>query len=109
MSFIWATRGRHWGFRFLRNGGYADPLPRYEAAFAGSPAGPHLYWRSETAVAVRFPDPEGRTDAAGRLIPHEFVITGTLEEEITSLEDVLERVWPQVAAEYNAIWDKPAR
>ena len=26
MSLIWATRGRTWGFRFLLNGGFADPL-----------------------------------------------------------------------------------
>ncbi len=33
-GFIWATRGRTWGFRFLRKGGYEDPLGVYEDAFS---------------------------------------------------------------------------
>ena len=32
--FIWATRGRTWGFRFLRRGGLEDPLGVYEATFS---------------------------------------------------------------------------
>ena len=35
MTLIWATRGRTWGFRFLRDGGLEDPLDTYEEAFAG--------------------------------------------------------------------------
>ena len=35
MSLIWATRGRTWGFRFLRNGGFEDPLAVYDDAFSG--------------------------------------------------------------------------
>ena len=34
---IWATRGRTWGFRFLLDGGQADPLTTYERAFARLP------------------------------------------------------------------------
>ena len=34
-EFIWATRGRTWGFRFLRTAGRVDPLKLYEAAFRG--------------------------------------------------------------------------
>ena len=34
MSLIWATRGRTWGFRFLRDGGFPDPLPVYDLAFS---------------------------------------------------------------------------
>ena len=25
MTLIWATRGRTWGFRFLRDGGFEEP------------------------------------------------------------------------------------
>ena len=75
-SIIWATRGRNWGFRFLLKGGLADPLPAYERAFDQLKDVPSFWRRDRTRAALRFPDPEGRTDAAGRVIPHEFVIVG---------------------------------
>jgi hypothetical protein len=105
MSLIWATRGRTWGFRFLRDGGLADPLPAYDAAFAGVDAGPSAFHRVETTVAVRFPDPSGRKDASGRLIPHELVLFPPLSDQIDSVGDALERIWPLVAEEYEMVWD----
>ena len=105
MSLIWATRGRNWGFRFLRRGGFDDPLPSYDAAFAGIDAGPSAFHRVGTAVAVRFPDPSGRRDSAGRPIPHEFVIFPPLSNQIDNVEDALERIWPLVAQEYETAWD----
>ena len=64
MRFIWATRGKDWGFKFLRDGGFSDPLPIYEAAFEGT---------DPSLSTLRFDDPEGRTDRAGRVIEHDFV------------------------------------
>lgn len=105
MSLIWATRGRTWGFRFLRDGGFADPMPAYDAAFVGIDAGPSACQRVGTTVAVRFPDPSGRKDAAGRLIPHEFVVYPPLANQVDSVPDALEKVWPLVAEEYDTVWD----
>lgn len=105
MSLIWATRGRTWGFRFLRDGGFADPLPAYDAAFAGIDAGPSAFHRVGTTVAVRFPDPSGRKDSAGRLIPHELVIFPPLSDQVDTVGDALEIVWPLVAEEYEMVWD----
>lgn len=105
MSFIWATRGRAWGFRFLRDGGFADPLPAYDKAFAGVQPGATAYQRSGTTVAVRFPDPSGRKDAAGRPIPHELVVFPPLAEQISTVEDALEILWPAIADEYEKVWD----
>ena len=85
MTLIWATRGRTWGFRFLRDGGFADPLPKYDAAFAGIGVGPTAYQRVGTTVAVRFPDPHGRKDSAGRLIPHELVVFAPLSNQIETV------------------------
>jgi hypothetical protein len=104
MSLIWATRGRTWGFRFLRDNGFADPLPAYDAAFAGIDAAPSACQRAGTTVAVRFPDPSGRKDAAGRLIPHEFVVYPPLANQVHSVADALEKVWPLVAEEYDTVW-----
>lgn len=105
MTLIWATRGRTWGFRFLRDGGFADPLPEYDEAFAGIGAGPSAYQRIGTTVAVRFPDPIGRKDSAGRVIPHELVVFPPLSDQVDTVDDALEKVWPLVAEEYETAWD----
>ncbi|KPN19395.1 hypothetical protein [Arthrobacter sp. Edens01] len=104
MSLIWATRGRAWGFKFLRDGGFEDPLPVYQEAFAGLEDEPEVCRRASHRVALRFLDPEGRTDRAGRVIPHDFVISGAPAEVIESVADGLQIIWPQVADEYARDW-----
>ncbi|TFC16546.1 hypothetical protein [Cryobacterium glucosi] len=107
MSLIWATRGRTWGFRFLRDGGFPDPLPEYDRAFSGVEDVAEVWRRVAEVVVLRFPDPEGRQDLAGRVIPHEFVVFGPLAEGIDSVENGLRKVWPLVAAEYARVWNLP--
>jgi hypothetical protein len=104
MSFIWATRGRSWGFRFIRAGGTADPLFDYEDVFSGLEDGSYAFRRVRGRIALRFPDPEQRTDAAGRLIPHEFVLSGDTADGVHSLEEGQATIWPLVAEEYSRIW-----
>ena len=110
MSFLWATRGHEWGFRFVRDGGFPDPLLVHDVAFADDEEGPEVCRRIPARgglpelVALRFPDPLGRKDRAGRVIPHFFVLLPPLADEVGSVEDGLEVVWPQVAAEYDGIW-----
>lgn len=113
MRLIWATRGRTWGFRFLRDGGFEDPLPVYEAAFSEVQDKSEAWCRvPETValpamVALRFPDPSGRRDHAGRVIPHDFVVLQPLADEINSVKDGLSLVWPRVAGEFEEIWKLP--
>lgn len=102
---IWATRGRSWGFRFLLDGELSDPLPTYERSFANLEHEPAAWRRTVGEVALRFPDPLARRDAAGRIIPHEFVVIGNFADEIGSVEDGLQRVWPLVAEAYARVWD----
>ena len=102
---IWATRGRSWGFRFLLKGGLSDPLQVYERSFAGSQYEPMTCHRVAGLVALRFPDPLGRRDASGRLIPHEFVVAGDMADRIESVEDGLHQVWPLVAEAYARVWE----
>ncbi|ONI68968.1 hypothetical protein BWI15_33935 [Kribbella sp. ALI-6-A] len=104
-SLIWATRGRAWGFRFLLDGGRSDPLPDYERSFVGLEDEPAAWRRAVGAGALRFPDPLGRKDAAGRVIPHEFVLFGDLADDIQSAEDGLQKIWPLVAGAYARVWD----
>ena len=105
MSLIWATRGRNWGFRFLRSGGFADPLVEYDKAFASVEESAEAFLRRGGRVAIRFSDPLGRKDRVGRTIPHEFVVNGPLAAEIESVEDGLRLIWPLVSDEYSRLWD----
>ena len=102
---IWATRGRTWGFRFLLDGGLSDPLPEYERVFADLGDDPRTCSRVGGKVALRFPDPLGRRDAAGRVIPHDFVVSGDVASSIQSVDDGLQQVWPLVEVTYARVWD----
>lgn len=111
MSIVWATRGRSWGFRFLRNDASGDPLPVYDAAFSGVGDEAQACRRVAATdalpelVALRFPDPEGRRDRAGRVIPHDFVVFGPLSAEIDSVEAGRQRIWPLIADDYEQVWE----
>ena len=113
MSLVWATRGRVWGFRFLRNDASGDPLPVYDVAFSGLEDEVQACRRVAASdalpemVALRFPDPEGRRDRAGRVIPHDFVVLGALAGEVTSVESGRQRIWPLVADVFERIWELP--
>ena len=107
LNFVWATRGKTWGFRFLRDGGQADPLRVYDAVFSEVPSRSEAWGRVGDWVGLRFPDPEGRTDASGRVIPHEFVVWGPDANRISSLEDGLMLVWAEVGEEFARVWDLP--
>lgn len=102
---IWATRGRHWGFRFLLTGGMPDPLATYERVFAALADEPAGWICVGDTVAVRFPDPLARRDAAGRVIPHDFVMFGDAAAGIESVEDGVQQIWPLVAEAYARMWD----
>lgn len=105
MKLIWATRGRTWGFRFLLNGGFKDPLPAYDAAFATIHDTAQAIHASHSAVAARFDDPLGRTDRSGRIIRHDFVLFPPYPAELKTIDDAREVAWPIVADTYARIWD----
>lgn len=104
-SYIWATRGREWGFRFLRDGGYPDPLTAYEAAFDGIAHQRSLVRQVGDVIAIRLPDPEGRKDHARRLISHDFVIRETASTALPDVTIAARAAWGSVADEYDDIWD----
>jgi hypothetical protein len=103
---IWATRGRTWGFRFLLAGGLSDPLPHYEKAFGEVGDAPTAYVKDSRQVALRFPDPLRRRDAASRVIPHEFIVPRELGVSINSVESGVLEIWPLVSDTYARFWDK---
>jgi hypothetical protein len=107
MRYIWATRGRSWGFRFLRSGGFDDPIEVYDELFSRVEDEPETWLRDGDRVALRFPDPDGRRDAAGRAIPQEFVVLGADADGIDSVEAGRRLIWPLVAEEFASVWDLP--
>lgn len=107
MKLIWATRGRTWGFRFLRTGGLENPLEVYEEAFIGSDGAPRAFTQRAATLAVRFPDPEQRKDRAGRVIPHEFVVLTPDHLRFADYESARAELWHAVEKEYASIWDPP--
>ncbi|MFE5290841.1 hypothetical protein ACFQ8T_01555 [Isoptericola sp. NPDC056618] len=107
MNLIWATRGRSWGFRFLLDGGYADPLDAYERAFAGTGDAESTCRQIDGRVALRFPDPDGRRDQAGRVIPHDVVVIPAHSTDLHTLQDGMASVWPLLAGAFAAVWDQP--
>lgn len=104
VGLIWATRGHSWDFRFLLRGGYSDPLPAYERVFFGMQGESAGCRRVGDRVALRFPDPLRRKDAAGRVIPHDFVVMAPLSDKIATIDDGLNRVWPLVSDIYAELW-----
>lgn len=107
MSLIWATRGRDWGFRFLLKGDFEDPLPIYDEAFSGVEDEQEVCHRVGEKLALRFPDPLGRKDAAGRVIPHDFVVFSPLADKVDSIEDGRREVWPLVRGRFSRVWRSP--
>ena len=104
---IWATRGWDWGFRFLRDGGVDDPLDLYDAVFATAGEGPTLLVNRDGYTGLRFPDPKGRTDRSGRLIPHEFVLWAGMGGDVTTAEAGRDFICPLVEHEYDSKWLTP--
>jgi len=107
VNLVWATRGRTWGFRFLLDGGYSDPLPVYERAFGGTEGDSTTCRHVGSHVALRFPDPQARRDTAGRTIPHDVVVLPPLAQEIRSVEDGQQLLWPLLADAFAQLWDLP--
>lgn len=105
--FIWATRGKNWGFRFLRTAGRSNPLEVYEAAFSGAEDTTEAFQVKADTVAFRFLDPDKRRDAAGRAIPHEFVLFPPLPGKVSSVEDGFHLVWPLVKDDFARDWEQP--
>lgn len=105
MRFIWATRGFTWGFRFLRTGGFADPLPEYSRAFGSLEGAREICQRVGDVLAVRFEDPLGRKDRSGRVIPHDFVVYELDAAGTLSLVEATRLLWPLVESEYARNYD----
>jgi hypothetical protein len=109
MKFLWATRGKLWGFCFLSHADLVDPIPTYDQAFSEGNLRGASFWRGLNTIAFRFTDPLSRTDLSGRPILHEIVIldSAVLSSKINSVESGMTEIWPLIEEHYAAIWDDP--
>lgn len=100
-----ASRGHSKGFHFIKNGGLPSPLADYENAFGQNKGGVSFKKLDDGRIASGFLDPEGRADFAGRPITHQVLIPKTLAVNIDSNDDVVTQIWPQIQADYGAMYD----
>ena len=91
----------------MRDGSGLEPLRAYDEAFDGVGDATEVLRHKDGCAALRFNDPEGRRDRAGRPIPHEFVLFPPLSERVRSMDAAVAEVWPMVRDRYAAVWDQP--
>jgi len=79
----------------------------YEEAFSGAEEVSEVSRRAAGRLALRFPDPLGRQDASGRVIPHDFVVFDSVPDDLDSVADGIRLIWPLVADEFDRVWALP--
>ena len=103
---IHATRGKDYGFRFIKKGGLPDPLQAYESAFSERPDAGLFNRLDDGRIALSFMDPQGRRDHAGRVIPHEVIIPKSMSGDIKDHADAVAKVWPELEKTYRYMKDE---
>lgn len=105
---IYSSRMRGKGFSFVRKGNLPDPLPEYERGFGRDSGARNVFKRygdNNEKIAVSFDDPDGRTDSAGRVIPHEVIIPKTMSAGINTHAEAVAKAWsiigPKFADDYD--------
>lgn len=96
---VHASRSKHKGFTFFNDGNSPSPLDELRKAFPDDVEQPFV--RYEGKIASTFIDPEGRTDRAGRTIPHQVIIPKGMTEGINNVDDVVTKIWPLIKDHYD--------
>ena len=119
-TLLWSTRGRDWGFRMLLYPQMPceDWLVSYQSMFKQSSSDEAQFRRGQVElgqgrnvpyVAVKFTDPQSRTDRAGRLIPHEIAVIGEESKNFKDFNSVKEAVWKILSDTYTKLYELQAR
>lgn len=101
VTVIHVSRGKNQGFRFYNDGQSPSPLSEYDKGFADHQESSDYFKKYDGKIAATFLDPEGRTDRAGRNIPHQVIIPKSMADGINSIDDVVAKIWPIVKEDYS--------
>lgn len=101
-SVILASKSKHTGFEFFKDGQSPSPLDEMIKGFNGDiNKNTGFFNRYEGKIAANFDDPKGRKDRSGRVIPHSVIIPKSMTDGINNLDDVIQKIWPIVEPSYN--------
>lgn len=100
-----ASRTKNKGFQFVKSGGLPSPLSEYESVFGADRFEPGLKKLSDGRVAAAFHDFNGRVDRAGRVIPHQVIIPKAMASDVSNMDDVKTKIWPQLKDAYDGLYD----
>lgn len=105
-SVVYSSRGKNMGFTILESGGTNKPIEVLERA--GLTTGNEEAFKRlpDGSIGAHFFDMKGRTDRAGRRIPHSLVIPPVKAEGINTLDDVKKKVWPTLEKTYDDFYEK---
>lgn len=102
------SRGKDRGFTFIKTGGVPNYLEDFSSVFGtNSEMNVGVRKLDDGRVAASFYDPEGRKDRATRTIPHQIIIPKAMSDGINNLDDVQEKIWPQLKDSYSEYYSKP--
>lgn len=105
---IHASRTKNKGFKFFKDGSLDSPMSEYNKAGFANNTDPTMFKRygdNNEKVALRFEDPLGRKDFAGRVIPHEVILPKTLADGVETLQQGIDKVWPSIKDSYGDLYD----
>ena len=111
-NIVYATRGKNKGFSIYDSGGLQEPFSALENAGLMSGRNEirpgNIRKLKDGSVAASMDDPLGRTDSAGRVIPHMMIIPKSMSTGIENIGDVASKIWPLLADRYAPTYDPQA-
>lgn len=101
------TRTKNRGFSVFNDGNHPKPMTMANKIMGDDWDTSDKLMDTDRGLGVLLTDPEGRKDRAGRDIPHLIIMPNSMRDEIRSVDDVREKVWPALKDDYAAVYDQP--
>lgn len=104
-SVLHASRAKNTGFKVLKDGSTMSPLSAVSKVFGEEDPKVGTFKRTaDGLVGVVFNDPQGRTDRAGRVIPHMVVIPKEHAIRVGTYDAAVRKAWSLVKDSYEDHW-----
>lgn len=111
VGIVHSSRGKNRGFTFPQHGGLTDPLREYDDSGLTRDLSDKAflrYGKNNEKIAARFLDPEGRKDAAGRIIPHEVILPESMARGVNTHDEAVAKAWPLIKDIYRPFYRSEA-